>query len=936
MDSGYDAPSTEHNSTWNGYNNHNVMTLDYDKNVDHGGLDSPIFDAYSGRKTSSEQQVTDLKLEKLHSGTIYHLSGSVWLHTLHNDNPERWANYKRNVLFINSNKPYVIDLNSITNDYTNDLASFYMQYYGNGTSIWLEGSGWSSWGDPSHPNATRLFISYGAVEFNTDEGYASAGYSSQDATIEETNNDIETIKKIMLTSYGNNHNFNTVAFFRVDNQPPSNLPYTLVPYNGSTTLPNQAWAYRQDANTIDVVAERSHIDTTAFNQPFHFFVKDANGNKLTPLTLPAGKTYGFVRITKQDNYWFVEPDYKLNLEQPDYFAADTTIGTKTFPMNTDIYINNNTTVTVTGTITLQSGTTVHLGTNAVIKTNGSGNIQATGTVFKTLSGSNSASDRWTHIKLEGNGGSTFTQCTFQGASQALYLNSTNTIDRCTFQYNSCGLYAWKGEAYITGSTFINNYDYGIFLGGTGVAATNAYEGSSFIATQITGSNYGVYIYDNAWAELKYTQVDDNNYGAINYNYSILYAGNHNDSGGNASYVSQGWNRFNGNTNYAVYNGSSESDWADDNWWGTTSPPSSYFYGTVSHNNPLTYDPTISGAINVGGGSGCPPNCTFSAVTTSGDQAMNSGKVTTSSNNPSVRKNISDRLSDIYLQLDNHPDADGNYRLLQEAYGLTQLYDREDSSKILTRLDDYSSQYKTVMDVASNQVNTAGKLQSNLFAKSHPLSNAMRKLGTTAVLLKMDYLLHESEWKQMQILADQFAPYVTTNDDKSAFLASRAVAWENQKQFAKALSAYKQIDVMYSDTVLSSNNVAPDYSFIESNLKDSMQVYNQSVVASSRANLQSESSLSKSKTLPKEFSLGDNYPNPFNPTTTFPINLPKESQVKVVIYNITGQRVATLTDRVYQAGRYQLRFDAHHLASGVYIIRARLGEKTFTKQLTFIK
>ena len=39
MDSGYDAPSTRHNSTWNGYNNHNVMTLDYDENIDHGGLE---------------------------------------------------------------------------------------------------------------------------------------------------------------------------------------------------------------------------------------------------------------------------------------------------------------------------------------------------------------------------------------------------------------------------------------------------------------------------------------------------------------------------------------------------------------------------------------------------------------------------------------------------------------------------------------------------------------------------------------------------------------------------------------------------------------------------------------------------------------------------------------------------------------------------------
>lgn len=385
-----------------------TMSWDYDKNVDQGGLDSPIFDANDGRKRSSEQQVTDLKMEKLNGGTIYHMSGSVWLHTLHNDNPQRWAKVKRNVLFINSNKPYVIDLNSITNS-DNNLASFYMQYYGNGTSIWAEGPGWTSWGDPSHPNATRLFISYGAVEFNADGSYATAGYSSQDATIEETNNDKETIKKIKLTSYGNNHNFNTVAFFRVDNQPPPYLPYTLIPYNGSTTLPNQAWAYRQDANTIDVVAKRSKIDSTLYKFSFDFNVTDANGNFITNLYLPAGKDYGFVRLINEGGIWFADPDYQINLQQQGYhYYTNTTIGTKTFPSNTNIYIGSNATLTISGTVTLQSGTTIHLGQGAVIQTTGNGNIQASGTSSQPItftSINDTTAGSWGSIILNGSGAS---------------------------------------------------------------------------------------------------------------------------------------------------------------------------------------------------------------------------------------------------------------------------------------------------------------------------------------------------------------------------------------------------------------------------------------------------------------------------------------------------------------------------------------------------
>ena len=126
-------------------------------------LNSPEFDAGSGRKISSHQQVTDLSMQKLHDGTIYHLSGSVLLHTLHSDLPERLAIYHRDVLFITGDKPYVIDLNSITNNPEDDLASFYMQYYGHGSSLGSEGQGWTSWQNPYTTNDDRLFIDYNAV-----------------------------------------------------------------------------------------------------------------------------------------------------------------------------------------------------------------------------------------------------------------------------------------------------------------------------------------------------------------------------------------------------------------------------------------------------------------------------------------------------------------------------------------------------------------------------------------------------------------------------------------------------------------------------------------------------------------------------------------------------------------------------------------------------
>jgi len=73
-----------------------------------------------------------------------------------------------------------------------------------------------------------------------------------------------------------------------------------------------------------------------------------------------------------------------------------------------------------------------------------------------------------------------------------------------------------------------------------------------------------------------------------------------------------------------------------------------------------------------------------------------------------------------------------------------------------------------------------------------------------------------------------------------------------------------------------------------------------------------------------------------PTTIIPISLPKAAHVRVVVYNVVGQQVATLANREFQAGTFQLRFNADQLASGVYFIRARLGEKLFTTRVTLIK
>ncbi len=85
-------------------------------------------------------------------------------------------------------------------------------------------------------------------------------------------------------------------------------------------------------------------------------------------------------------------------------------------------------------------------------------------------------------------------------------------------------------------------------------------------------------------------------------------------------------------------------------------------------------------------------------------------------------------------------------------------------------------------------------------------------------------------------------------------------------------------------------------------------------------------------LPNEVTLSQNYPNPFSSTTTISFGLPEQSEVILEVYNLLGQRIATLVDDVRAAGTYAIPFEANHLPGGVYIYRLRTQHFEQSKQL----
>jgi hypothetical protein len=89
-------------------------------------------------------------------------------------------------------------------------------------------------------------------------------------------------------------------------------------------------------------------------------------------------------------------------------------------------------------------------------------------------------------------------------------------------------------------------------------------------------------------------------------------------------------------------------------------------------------------------------------------------------------------------------------------------------------------------------------------------------------------------------------------------------------------------------------------------------------------------------LPRTVTLDQNYPNPFNPSTQISYTLTEASDVALSVYNVNGQRVATLYNGAQSAGRHTFTFDAGNLASGVYIYQLRTNEMVLNRKMMLVK
>jgi hypothetical protein len=93
--------------------------------------------------------------------------------------------------------------------------------------------------------------------------------------------------------------------------------------------------------------------------------------------------------------------------------------------------------------------------------------------------------------------------------------------------------------------------------------------------------------------------------------------------------------------------------------------------------------------------------------------------------------------------------------------------------------------------------------------------------------------------------------------------------------------------------------------------------------------------SRATVLPRGYALSV-YPNPFNPSTTISFSLPKNGDIRLRVFDVTGRTVAELVDEVLSAGEHSVRLDGAAMSSGIYFTRLQAGGVVLMKKMALVK
>jgi len=987
MDAGYDRGQVMHNDKRNRYNVHNVMTMNYSYRDEawpvkytnyenRGGMESPFLDPdiITGRKKVLHPDVTDFYKSKVNNeDKVLLLQGKVqlrrpepgrdWSSNEQHGQESVRADYFRKVIVVKDaqdNIDYIVDFNTAEHT-AGGWHEYIMRYHFPKQHPLVE----------NHVNnfagATHVIGSW--RQFNTPTEtfyfYVNAVEHSDPIQITEiTDSDIffEEYESSEVDKFAykaeiaaNLPHFNTMGIFTGQSENSTNSPYRLI-FDGQTSeKPYQAWALRHDSNTIDVIFMRSKMDSLYNMTDVNFDISDS-GVTVANLKVDKGTGYGFARVKYNNGLkqWTIDPDYQINIKH------SSLIVTNNVTLSGNNSLLDNSTYQFTGNVTIAPGSQFTLGTDT--KINFKGSVSAIGTqsnpiIFKSADPNNPSveydevvfDNNWDYnksINLEwavfegGYNNAKFLNVqnlniknsTFRKAeSSGLYIDGAETFninDVSSENNTGVGLRIKNADGYIYGSRFSGNA-VGIFVSGP----STFFDINRSVIENNTGN--GITVITDAYITFDENRISKNGRHEI-YSYSDadLVLGRYSNTGENN--ISDPVNGYSGDFKY-VYKTSLSSEgenqvstttYAYRNYWGYYYPSNAMFYGANQNTsgyrssdpttglNPSNYPTSVDYSE---------PGPMLSTINQTTSASALKASVEKSENQGRTLK-FKTMFSDMRSRMVSEPNILRKISYIRKMNSITS----KDKENLGHEKNEFSRLFSLLKQSQSVQVNSNELIVNR--ETGNPRNNHL--INGYLELVELEVLFNEDKFKESIQGINELLPTSVNQDLKRSLLSLKLNANVELESYKEALNVLDEIEALEPDQAIKKGLYMPtDYSFLRNDLrrKAGMEPLDQDE-AKVKPNLVEDSDTN----LPVSFNLNEAYPNPYNPTTNISFDLPENSFVKIEVFDVGGRLVSTLAEKSYTSGTHSINFDASNLASGIYIVRAFLGEKRFLNKITLIK
>ncbi|MFA6596869.1 MAG: right-handed parallel beta-helix repeat-containing protein [Ignavibacteriaceae bacterium] len=596
--------------------------------------------------------------------------------------------------------------------------------------------------------------------------------------------------------------------------------------------------------------------------------------------------------------------------------------------------------TVSSNLTVQSGVTLSINSGATVsfsagkKISVYGNLTANGATFM----GNGSKGYWHSLSFFANSSGTIQSSTIKDAQCGIYTttnanviisnntitnnslygisslsNSTINVSNCTISNNGIGINTYSTLATITGSSILNNTNYGIKSDNIGYNSDlywhdNTLHGNGYAIVlnnaspwigncDLSDNTHGVVVNSSmtSFAVIPEENLNMRGYNTITCsatplfradNYSTVYMGYDSDGGYNSIFGSE-------LPDMEAKNHS--KIWADNNYWGS-SQPAVYADGTSSifARTPLPSDPNEGSCSNY---------------------SMASKEVIKS---PVLKKMSSSALGDNYSK---YGDAITNGRKgnFQKAKGtllsiIEGEFDNKYSPLALITFYEFTLNEKRIKN-KSGEVDSLNTDLNDILEKviKRAKEDSLRPFALR--LLAREAALSNNSLEMLSYNKELVANYPNSSNELSALFDLITYYTDIEQDVAKTDEFYARMVKAFPNEDLTK--------FAGINL-------------GKNKGMLKKGTLGSEDKIPTEYSLSNAYPNPFNPITTITYQIPKAGFVTLEVFDILGNKVSTLVNQQKEIGKYTAQFDASSLASGTYVYQLRVNDYTSTKKMMLVK